>query len=257
MVAREERLACVAECAEGREIELREAVGVVGRSSIGCVGLLVEELGRAAVDWGSAHAHLGAGVDVAAGRGAPGVVGRDGEGLVLRVVLGFGVDFGEGHGAAGTDAAGGDVAGAVAEDEAGNDVEETNDNAQDTRSDEQAPEWHAQGLLACGFLVHVSEHVESDGHHGAAQRDETMRRTQQRPVAGKEVAEKRAFRDDEEEASDCCDDVTASIEEEELGDNEGFDKHDNTGGDDRSQGDNVQAAHDVKNNVARSSQVFS
>jgi hypothetical protein len=41
-----------------------------------------------------------------------------------------------------------------------------------------------------------------------------------------------------------------------LGDNEGFDKHDNTARDNRSQSDNVQAAHDVKNDVAWSSQVF-
>ena len=41
-----------------------------------------------------------------------------------------------------------------------------------------------------------------------------------------------------------------------LRDNEGFDKHDYTASDNRSQSDDVQAAHHVKNDVAWSSQVF-
>lgn len=106
-------MARVAECAERAEVELREAVGVVG-CRVGGRG----ELWRAAVDGRSTHAHLGAGVDVAAGRGAAGVVGRDGEGFVLGVVLRFSIDLGEGHGAAGADTTGGNVAGLVAEDEA-------------------------------------------------------------------------------------------------------------------------------------------
>ena len=43
-----------------------------------------------------------------------------------------------------------------------------------------------------------------------------MRRTQKRPVASEEAAEERAFGDDEEQASDCCQDVTAGVEEKEL-----------------------------------------
>jgi hypothetical protein len=39
---------------------------------------------------------------------------------------------------------------------------------------------------------------------------------EKRPIASKEVAEERAFRDDEEETGDGCDNVTASVEEEEL-----------------------------------------
>lgn len=98
----------------------------------------------------------------------------------------------------------------------GNDVEETDDDAENTRGNKQAPEWHAQGLLAGSFLVHISEHVESNGHHGAAQGNEAMCWAQQGPVAGKEVAEQRTFRDDEEETSNCGDNVTACVEEEEL-----------------------------------------
>lgn len=95
-------------------------------------------------------------------------------------------------------------------------IEEANHDAQDTRGDEQTPERHAQGLLAGSLLVHVSEHVESDGHHGAAQSDKAMHWAQQRPVTGEEVAEERTFRNDEEQASNCCDNVTACVEEEEL-----------------------------------------
>jgi hypothetical protein len=55
-----------------------------------------------------------------------------------------------------------------------NKVEEANDNAQDARGDEQAPEWHTQGLLASGLFVHVAEHVETNGHHSTAQGNETV-----------------------------------------------------------------------------------
>jgi hypothetical protein len=67
----------------------------------------------AAVYGGSAHAHGGRmAVHVAAGRGTAGVVGGDGESFVLgvNVVLGFVVDFGERHGAAGAYAASCDAA---------------------------------------------------------------------------------------------------------------------------------------------------
>ena len=43
-----------------------------------------------------------------------------------------------------------------------------------------------------------------------------MSRTQERPVASEEVAEERAFRDDEKDSNDRRDDMACSIEEEEL-----------------------------------------
>jgi hypothetical protein len=67
------------------------------------------------------------------------------------------------------------------------------------------------------LLVHITEHVEPDGHHRAAQSDKSMCGAEQWPVAGEEVAEKRAFRNYEEESSNCRDNVTACVEEEELG----------------------------------------
>lgn len=108
MIRWEERLAGCSERAERREVELREAVRRVVRRG---------ELGRSAVDRGSAHVcGRRAAADVAAR--TAGAVGVDSESFVLGVILRFSVDFGEGHGAAGADAAGGDVAGFVAEDEA-------------------------------------------------------------------------------------------------------------------------------------------
>lgn len=48
------------------------------------------------------------------------------------------------HGAAGTDHAGGDFAGFIAEDEAGDYVEEANDEGEDARGDEETPEGHGK-----------------------------------------------------------------------------------------------------------------
>lgn len=133
-------------------------------------------------------------MDVGARGSASSVVGTDGEGLVFWVVLRLGLEIlVECHGSSGAYHASSDLTRLVAEDEAGDDVEEANDNGQDTRSDEQAPERQSERLLARGLLVHVTEHVESNHHHCATQRDETMRRTQERPVTSVEVAEQRAF----------------------------------------------------------------
>lgn len=43
-----------------------------------------------------------------------------------------------------------------------------------------------------------------------------MGRTQERPVASVEVAEKRALRDDEEQTNNGCNDMACGIEEKEL-----------------------------------------
>lgn len=74
MVGRKEGLAGCAEGAEGVEVELGEVVGV------GVFGLGL--WGRAAVHGGSGHAH-GRG----AGRGAAGLVGREGEGFEFGLVV--------------------------------------------------------------------------------------------------------------------------------------------------------------------------
>jgi hypothetical protein len=144
----------------------------------------------------------------------------DGEGLVLGVegiVLGLCVGFGEGNGAAGADATGSDIAGAVAEDVAGYNVHETDDNGETTRSNEKAPERHAERRLARSFFVHVAQHVETENHHGAAETHKAVAGAQKRPVAGKEAAEEGALGDDEEEADSSGDNVAGGVKEEELG----------------------------------------
>jgi len=96
--------------------------------------------------------------------------------------------------------------------------------------------------------------------------------TQKGPVSREEAAEERAFGDNKEQTSDCGKDVTAGIEEEELlllapeilrsslytyfRDNKSLDKHDNAAGNDRSECDDVQAAHNVEDDVAWSSQML-
>lgn len=70
--------------------------------------------------------------------------------------------------------------------------------------------------MAGGSLVHIAEHVESDDHHCTTQGHEAVGGTEERPVASEEVAEERAFGDDEEKASNSGNDMTCSIEKEEL-----------------------------------------
>jgi hypothetical protein len=70
--------------------------------------------------------------------------------------------------------------------------------------------------LTCSLLVHVAEHVESNGHHGAAQGNKTVSRTKERPVASEEAAKERAFGNDEEQSSDCSYDMAAGVKEEKL-----------------------------------------
>lgn len=118
------------------------------------------------------------------------MVGADSEGLVFGVVLRLGLDvLVKRHGSSRAYHASSDPSGLIAEDETGDDVEEANDNGQDTRSNKQAPERQSERLLARSLLIHVTEHVESDYHHRTTQSDKAMRWTEQRPVAGVEVAE--------------------------------------------------------------------
>lgn len=79
-----------------------------------------------------------------------------------------------------------------------NDVEEANYDSQDSRSNKQTPERQTQRFLTCGLLVHVSQHVQAEHHHGRSQRDEAMAWAEQRPVARKVAAEEGAFGYDEE-----------------------------------------------------------
>ena len=188
MVGREDRGASVLEGVERVEVELGEAAR-----------RCVARLRGAHVDAGSGDAHRGRAT--IAGVGAAGVVSANGEGteFVLGVDLHWDfVFFGEGDGALGADEARGDVTGVVAEDVAGDDVEDADDDCEDARGNEETPEGEAKRVLAGGFLVHVAEHVESEDGRGASKSDEAMGRTKQGPVAGEVTTEERALRDDEE-----------------------------------------------------------
>ena len=160
----------------------------------------------------------------------------DGEGLVLGVevvVLRLSVDFGQCHSPTRADTTGCNAPRTVAEDVAlwcisvlfvqivedctySNNIKEADDDSKDARRHQEPPERQSQRLLACSLLVHVTQHVESEDHHGAAQSHETMSRTKQRPVASEKIAEERALRDNEEQANNGCNDMTCSIEKEEL-----------------------------------------
>jgi hypothetical protein len=164
------------------------------------------------------------------------VVCADGECLVLGievVTLRFSVGFAHSDGASGADTAGCDATRTVAEDVAlryisvwpveteadetySDNVEEADHDSEDARSDQEPPEGKTESLLASSFLVHVSEHVQSEDHHGAAQSHETMGRAQEWPVASEESAEERTLGYNEENADNSCNNVACGIEEEEL-----------------------------------------
>ena len=174
--------------------------------------------------------------ELRAGGSAASVVCADGKGLVLGVKvkpLGLGVSLAHSDGTTRADTACCDATRTVAEDVAlqdvsgllkksiaywtySNEVEEADHNCEDARCDQKPPKGKTESLLACGFLVHVAQHVESEDHHSAAQSNETVGRAQKWPVASEEPAEERALRDNEEDADNSCNNVTCSIKKEEL-----------------------------------------
>ena len=112
---------------------------------------------------------------------------------------------------------GGDGEDGIPEDVADDDVEEAENGGQDTRGDDDSPEWKAEGLLGCGFLVEVSEDRDSDDDHGEAERNEARGWGEERPVTQEVGSENVELGGDEEERERGGDDVRNGIEEEELG----------------------------------------
>jgi len=138
VVRREEGLAGCAERADGAKVELAELVTTV----VFLVGRRIGHWRGSAVDGRRAHSHgWCAPVDVGVRGTATRVVCAYGECLVLGVVLRLEV-FMECHCASGANHARGDAAGFVAEDEAGDDVEEADDDGEDARGYEEPPEGH-------------------------------------------------------------------------------------------------------------------
>ena len=78
---------------------------------------------------------------------------------------GHGEGFLGGDGAVGADLAGGDAEFALAEDVAGEDVCDAEDDDDDARGDDDAPVGGAEGFLGGGFFVEVAEDGDADDGH--------------------------------------------------------------------------------------------
>lgn len=121
--------------------------------------------------------------------------------------------------------------------------------------------------MACGFFVEISEHVDAEDKHGKGESDEAMCRTEERPVASEKAAEDGELGNQEEHywrsvqaaafvgtlghtAGDGCENMSDSIEEEELGSHRGLDEHDHAGGDDCQETDDVQDTNSVEDDIA-------
>ena len=103
----------------------------------------------------------------------------------------------------GANLAGSDALAAVAEDVACYQVHPAQDEYEDARCDDQAPEGKAERLLAGDFFVEVAEHVDSQNDHCQSQSNESVSWTEQRPVACEEAAEEREFRRKQEHYEAC------------------------------------------------------
>jgi len=148
------------------------------------------------------------------------------------------------------------------------DVESTEDQRQDPRSNEDAPHGQTQRLLTCRLFVQVAQHVESYDNHSKSKKDKAVVSGKEWPVSCEISIEDVAFRNDQEETRYSRDDVTAAVEEEELaillvtecmdfrrrsaylGDLHSLDQHDDTCYDHGEQGNDVQGTDNVKNDVA-------
>ena len=80
-----------------------------------------------------------------------------------------------------------------------NNVEEAEDDDDNARGNDNSPEAQAKRLLASGFLVEVSERVNANNEHGAAEGDESVIWAQKRPIASEVALEDTGFRHHEED----------------------------------------------------------
>ena len=72
----------------------------------------------------------------------------------------------------------GDALLALTEDVARNEIDPAHEEYNDSRSDHDSPEGQTERLLACGGLVQVAEHVNSEYDHGESKGDEAVCWTQ-------------------------------------------------------------------------------
>ena len=76
-----------------------------------------------------------------------------------------------------------DAIAAVAEDEAGDQVDPAHNEDHDTRSYDDAPEGKAERFLAGCWFVEVAEHVDTEDDHQERECHEAVSRTEEGPVA--------------------------------------------------------------------------
>lgn len=64
-----------------------------------------------------------------------------------------------------------------------NEVDPTQDEDDDARADDDAPERQTEFLLSTGRLVEISHHVDTQDDHGQSETDEAMTGAEERPIA--------------------------------------------------------------------------
>ncbi len=145
-------------------------------------------------------------VDGGAGREA----GDDAAGLAV------GLAVRDGDGSLGADLAGGDAERAILEDEIletelagwfegrrgketyGEQVDEAKEENNDSRANDQAPEWQTERLGARGLFVEISENVIPQNDHAEAEEVEAVAWAEERPVPGEVGLEDGTLGDEKE-----------------------------------------------------------
>lgn len=78
--------------------------------------------------------------------------------------------------------AGGNTKGRVTENVACEDIDGPENDDQDSRGDDDAPEGYAKRFLACGFFIQIPKDRDADNNHCDPKSNETGRRGVERPV---------------------------------------------------------------------------
>jgi len=98
-------------------------------------------------------------------------------------------------------------------------------------------------------LVEIAKVIAAKRYHRQPKEDEARLIAQDGPVACEPLLQQSNLGDDEEDGDRACDEVTGSVEEEEIRRLHCHDKHDPACNHNKEQGDDVADSEDVQGNV--------